>query len=256
MKEKFTYIEFLMYVLPGSFLVTVILLCLWSLSPDVLNPMKGNLSSSLVFIVMSFIFGNFIQTISHRGPEKRLKKEYWKKHYPSDIMFFRGNEVIDESGRQDLLNACVQSGLMNEQELKLFDTPNSFPKEALQKAKNAFDYIRIHLEKGDKVGRIQTAEGHYLFYRGLFVSCFLAAVIFIIPPIIFLLRHSYPSQLQDALGKNPSILIGFIIPILEAAICLYFWRVFRDRARGAGQGFAREVSRIFCASVLLEDNRK
>ena len=225
MKERFTYIEFIMYVLPGSFLVTVILLCLWSLNPDVLNPVKGNLLSSLAFIVMSFVFGNFIQTISHKGPEKRLKKEYWNKHYPSDVMFFRGNKVINESGRQDLLSACFQSGLMNKQEVELFDTPDNFTKEAIQKAKNVFDYIRIHLEKSDKMGRIQTAEGHYLFYRGLFVSCFLAAVIFVIPPVTFLLRYSYPNQLQDALGKNPSMLIGFIIPILEAALC--FLRIFR-----------------------------
>lgn len=254
MKDKFNYIDFLMYVLPGSFLVIVLLLSLWSLNPELLKGATGNAFFAVAFILISFVFGNFIQTVSHKVPEARLKKKYWNGYYPSQIMFFPKNPVINESGREDLLNACVKAGLLTPEEKALFDVENNnFPKDAVDKANNIFDYIRVHFDITGKAERIRGAEGYYLFYRGMFVACFWATISFMAIAVLFPFRYYIPNVFTPLLGEHPSVFIGLVMPVIETALCLYFWRTFRYRARGAGQGFAREVYRAFCASALLKE---
>ena len=262
MKDKFTYVDFLMYLLPGSFLATTVLLSVWSFDPSILKEVKGNILSSAVFVIISFVLGNVIQTISHKGPESRLKKQYWHGHFASPLMFFPKNEMINESFRKDLVAMCMKRGLLKPEEEKLFDDELDIDtaenlaeetKEAIEKARNIFVYLYTHLVNTGKGSRVQGVYGYYLFCRGMFVSCLWAAILFSIVAALFALRHYFPDQLIDLLGKTPSPMIGFILPLLEAAFCFYLWRTFRYRARGTSQGFAREVYRTFCASVILQE---
>ena len=117
MSDKFTYIDFLMYVIPGAFLCIVVLSSFCLLTPGTTDLINADLFSSIVFLVISFVFGNCLQVYSHKGPEERLKKEYWRGLYPSEIMFFPENNIISEEGREDLLEVCVKMNLLKKDDI-------------------------------------------------------------------------------------------------------------------------------------------
>lgn len=149
MSDKFTYIDFLMYVIPGSFLAAVLLFSICLLVPQASPYIRTDFFSGIIFLVFSFILGNCLQVHSHKGPENRLKKEYWKGLYPSQIMFFPENPVISEQGRDDLLSSCLKTGLLSENDMPLFSAKEEYDKGAINKAQNAFNYIRVYLaDKG------------------------------------------------------------------------------------------------------------
>lgn len=256
MSDKFTYIDFLMYVVPGSFLSFVILLLIWSAAPKTATTiLKADLFSSVVFLIFSFILGNFLQVRSHLGPEERLKKEFWTGLFPSQAMFFTGNKILNESGREDLINACLQKELLTNEDASLFSIPTNYPKEAIDKAQNAFDYMRTYLGDGRKGERMRGAEGYFLFFRGMFVASFWSATAFVIVALIYLARLKW-SILNNIIGELPGLLVGFVVPILGASFSMILWRTFRYRCRGAAQGFAKEVARAFCAIVFIENPNK
>lgn len=254
MKDRFTYIDFLMYVLPGSFLIFVIMGAVWVFVGLTTTVFVSGIFESVIFIVLSFIVGNFIQVVSHLGPEERLKREYWKGYYPSQFMFFKNNPVIDEHARKDLLEACLKNGWLSKEEIDEFNLEKKVSVEAISKATNLFSYLRVHLEKGDVNHRIRGAEGYYLFYRGMFVASIWAAIILLIPVILFLL-----DKLVFALFSLDLSTISLGRSMLSAswaAVCFVFWRKFRWRARGAAQGFAREVVRAVCSEFKFTERGK
>lgn len=255
MTDKFTYIDFLMYVIPGSFLSSVLLLSICLLVPETLDFIETDLFSSIIFLLFAFILGNCLQIYSHKGPEERLKKEYWTGLYPSQTMFFSNNTVINEQERSDLLKACQKAGLLTEDDIQLFSFKDSYQREGVNKGQNAFNYMRVYLANRGKGERIRGTEGFFLFYRGIFVASFWAAMAFLFVVASFLLRLKWPI-VNDVFGRTPTFLAGFVLPGVGALVCLYFWRVFRYRCRGTAQGFAREVYWAFCADVFIEKEQK
>lgn len=253
MSNKFTYIDFLMYVLPGSFLSFVVLILIRCTFPEIANNiLKADVFSSIIFLIFSFIFGNFLQARSHLGPEKRLKGAYWDGLYPSQIMFFSGNKILNEAGRKDLISACLQKGLLTDEDVSEFSTPAGYNEKAVDKAQNAFNYMRAYLSDSGKGETVKGAEGYFLFFRGMFVASFWSAMAFMLVAILYLIRLQW-SILNDLLGKPPDLLIGFVIPLFCASLSLILWRTFRYRCRGTAQGVAKEVSRTFCALVFIKD---
>ena len=65
--------------------------------------------------------GNFVQLYSHLGPEDRLKKEYWHGCYPSQVMFFPKNKVINEKERLDLIKACQATGILSDEDADCYE---------------------------------------------------------------------------------------------------------------------------------------
>ena len=61
MTDKFTYIDFLMYVIPGAFLVSVFVLSVCLFFPDIITLFDNEIVSGAIFIVLSFVVGNFVQ---------------------------------------------------------------------------------------------------------------------------------------------------------------------------------------------------
>lgn len=255
MSEKFTYIDFLMYVIPGSFLAAVLLFSICLLVPQALPYIRLDFFSGIIFLVFSFILGNFLQVYSHKGPENRLKKEYWKGLYPSQIMFFPENPVINEHGRDDLLRACVRTELLSENDIPLFSSKEEYDKTAINKAQNVFNYMQVYLVDKGKGERIRGAEGFFLFFRGIFVTSFWAGMAFLFVVVCYLARLKWLA-LNGLFGEPPPPLAGFVLPLVGTSICLWFWRTFRYRCRGAAQGFAREVYRAFCAHVFIENGQQ
>lgn len=255
MSDKFTYIDFLMYVIPGSFFTAVLLFSICLLVPQASPYIRTDFFSGIIFLVFSFILGNCLQVHSHKGPENRLKEEYWKGLYPSQIMFFPENHVVNEEGRDDLLKACLKTELLSENDMPLFSAKEEYDKTTINKAQNAFNYMRVYLADKGKGERIRGAEGFFLFFRGIFVASFWAAMTFLFVAVCYLIRLKWP-ELNGLFGDPLPLLPGFVLPLFGASLSLCFWRTFRYRCRGAAQGFAREVYRAFCAHVFIDDNQQ
>lgn len=250
MGQKFTYFDFMMYLLPGSFFVIACLIGIWIIAPGTCSFVKADIFSSIIFLLISFMLGNLIQAHAHGRPEDRLKRAFWDGLYPSERMFFASNSVLNERARNDLLRCCAQRGLLSEADFALFSTPKNLSKEAISKASNVFSYLRTYLENTDKNERIRGAEAYYQFFRGMFVASFWAAIIFIALVLLHLSRIEW-SSINRCLGPKPNDLRGLFLPVLLSLAYIYAWRVFRSRCRGTAQGYARIVQRSFCSSQLF-----
>jgi len=251
MTDKFTYIDFLMYVIPGAFLVSVFVLSVCLFFPDIITLFDNEIVSGAIFIVLSFVVGNFVQVYSHLGPEDRLKKEYWHGYYPSQVMFFPKNKVINEKERLDLIKACQATGILSDEDADCFkdETLNKF---GISCANKCFNYMRVYLADSGKGSRIRGSEGYFLFFRGLFVASFWSAILMALVFAFNLICKISP-DIQNLIQKQPPSSLIIMIPLFLAVVFLIFWRTFRYRCRGAAQGFAREVYRAYCANLIIKE---
>lgn len=237
MKNQFTYIDFLMYVVPGAFLLSVLVFASFLLTPDFAFPFKADIFSSIIFLISSFILGNLIQNHSHGRPETRLKKKFWGGFYPSEIIFFSGNGIVDEHERERLIAACLKKDLLSSADTQILSKRENCTHELVGKYQTVFNSIRTYLNSEE--GRILGAEGYYLFFRGMFVVSFWAGIILLSVSVI-------NGFIQNS---DPFVLY----PLIAAITCFYMWYSFRNRCRGAAQGFAKYVCRAFHVKTLISD---
>lgn len=240
-----------MYVIPGAFLVSVLVLSASLLNPDIITRFDNEIVSGAIFIVLSFVVGNFVQVFSHLGPENRLKKEYWQGYYPSHVMFFPNNKVINEKERLDLIRACQATGILSDEDADCYKD-ETINKDGVFCANKCFNYMRVYLTNIDQGSRIRGSEGYFLFFRGLFVASFWSAILMALV-FAFDLAWKISPDMQNLVQKQPPTGLMIMIPFVLSFIFLIFWRTFRYRCRGAAQGFAREVYRAYCANVIIKD---
>lgn len=230
-----------MYILPGAFFLIIILVIAWGFDLILINQGGVDIFNSIIFILMSFILGNFFQTISHGRPEKRLKEKFWKGLYPSQIMFFPNNQVINESMRHKFINYCLEHTMLCQEDIEKSISVEQYDHEILEKVTVVFDILRVSFENTSFGSRISTAESHYLFFRGMFVSAFWAGIL----SLITVIYASVSPLFSDCGISVPINIIENRIPalIVTLVFSVILWRTFRWRCRGAAQGFAREVVR-------------
>lgn len=251
MSDKFSYIDFLMYVIPGAFLVAVFVLSVSLLNTDIVISFNNEIVSGAIYVVMSFVVGNFLQVYSHLGPEDRLKKMYWHGYYPSQVMFFPKNTVINEKERLDLIKACKATGILNDEEADCYKD-ETFNKDGISCANKCFNYMRAYLADSGKGSRTLGSEGYFLFFRGLFVASFWSAILMALVFTFNLICKISP-DIQNWIQQQPPNSLMIMLPLFLSVIFLIFWRTFRYRCRGAAQGFAREVYRAYCANVIIKE---
>ena len=241
MRDRFTYFEFQMYVLPGALFIATALLVNWIVRFIPFGGSSSDILGSLVFLLLSFISGQIIQAKAHEAPESRLKEKYWDGLFPSQRMFFPWNKttrpIIDGRLREDLLRVCVTRGLLTEDERQRCDEGEYTDKVLTARVQGAFDKLRYNLLDHSKFAeRFEIAEAHYQMFRGLFVSAFWSAILTLLVlavcVILQLLSWGRPLTSPNQVG-----LVAIIVTHLA------LWRCLRRRCRGAGQGFAREVAR-------------
>ena len=88
----------------------------------------------------------------------------------------------------------------------------------------------------------------------MFVASFFAATILLLPVLFIIIQFLVSASLNLnilSIDWNRSL-----IACLGGIICLLFWRKFRWRARGAAQGFAREVARSICSEFQINKGIK
>ncbi|MFC1706151.1 hypothetical protein ACFL59_04910 [Planctomycetota bacterium] len=236
MKDRFTYVDVLMYVFPGVYGLAILMLGLHTVGVDFPAWGKGVLGS-VVFLCLAFFVGTAIQATSRRV-ENRLKEKYWKGHFPSAHMFHRKEcELlgIPETSRVQLLKQLVECGLTTSETTKLFD--NDVSVESAKHAQDLSNVLRSYLAEADVQNRMRGAEAHYLYYRGVTWLCTLGALYL----AVAIGCHSVAPQIFGRGLVDQSAVIAGALAVLLLICCHY---VFRDRARGAALGLSRVVYRI------------
>lgn len=239
MKDRFTYADFQIYVLPGAYFLFAVLVVAWFLELTPRGGPKMDIFGSAVFLLMSFVFGNFWQAVSHERPEKRLKSEWWDGLYPSQIMFFPNNPVISEEARDRLLNYCQQEDLLRPTDVTSCNENARTERTVVEAVSHAFDILRHSLCSTPEGERTAGAEIRFLFFRGMFVASFWGTVIAVaalVAALVMQIANIFATVFGADLSLRKAIALG-ALGIVSAA----FWRAFRWRCRGAAQGFARDV---------------
>lgn len=214
----------------------------WSLGGD----LKLDIFGSALFVLMSFVFGNFWQAVSHERPERRLKKEFWDGLYPSQIMFFPHNPVISERARLDLLKYCKRESLLSDEEVESCNSTAKTESTVMSAVSHAFDILRASLEHRPEGERSAGAEARFLFFRGMFVTCFWSGILALIAMVTAIALGSVKSVSFDVYLRFSGA--RTIALLVIAMISFVLWRTFRWHCRGAAQGFAKEAVRAVLAS--------
>ena len=249
MTEKFTYVDFLMYVLPGVILSWVVL-GTWAVLDLPLPALTGEsgVFGSVAFVLMCFIAGHLVQAIAHSAPERVLKRVFWGGHYPSGLLLFHGVGIIATRERERHLQLLEEQGLLSPELRSKFTTTVAIRwfrcrhegladedfKDAVAGSQLAFDRARVAIEESGLGVRARRAEGYYLFYRGGFTAGLVGVGAF---GVLALLPSLAEQSVVD--GKERWFLLA-CLALSSLLATAFFWR-----ARGTGQGYAREVLRGF-----------
>jgi len=255
--EKFTYFDFLTYLLPGTILEFA-LLGAWAAAKLPLPQFtgEGGLLGSIVFILVAFILGHFVQGLAHTFPEWLLKRIFWGGFFPSHIMFFTNQQILFSKEKQVIISRAITEQIISLEDSKLWEQPfvtgwlrpirplrrsrlNEEIKQGVELSKLTFNRIQIFLADSSLGKRIEVAEAYYQFFRGTFTATFTAAII-LFTEYWILTRSS--TALEPHIGN--SLLVG-------SAITLTLTFMFAWRARGSGQRYAREVVRAFDAARAI-----
>lgn len=256
MLEKFTYFDFLMYVLPGTVLEFA-LLGVWVAAKLPLPQFtgEGGLFSSIVFVLIAFILGHSVQAIAHTFPEWLIKRLFWGRFYPSEIMFFNNQRILFSKEKETIISKIIAEKIISENDSQLwkqdFVTGWFRPilpvrkrklsddlKKGTENSQLAFNRLRIFLTDNNLGKRVEGAESSYQFFRGTYTALAISGIMFISEYYIL----SRYSSLETNIGH--SLLAGSVLAILLALV--FVWR-----ARGAGQRYAREVVRAFDTTRTL-----
>lgn len=257
MIEKFTYFDFLTYLLPGTILEFT-LLGAWAAAKLPLPQFtgEGGLLGSIVFILAAFILGHFVQGVAHTFPEWLLKRVFWGGFYPSNIMFFNNQQILFNKEKKAIISRAIAERLISLEDSKLWEQPfvtgwfrpirplrryrlNEEVKEAIEHSRLTFNRINIFLTDSNLGKRVEVAETYYQFFRGTFTATFISALILLFE--YWFLVHS-PTTLEPHIAK--SLLAGSVIALILTII--FIWR-----ARGSGQRYAREVVRAFDVARII-----
>lgn len=246
MKDRFTYFEFQMYLLPGAILTLSIFIInsVFELIP-LMRADSLDFLESILFLILSYIFGQVIQAHAHETPEERMKNEYWDGLFPTQRMFFPWDKkfrpIISEDLRSKLLDACLSHKFLTEEERWKCDQSEQ-SQDLIDKLETIISKIRYKLLNKEQIFiRINETEARYQALRGLFVSSFWSGILSILGALVgigLLLWSNYVSL-------APQSLIGIV---LWGMLNLILWRIFRWRCRGVAQGFARELAR---AAIII-----
>jgi hypothetical protein len=254
MENKFTYFDFLMYIIPGG--MFAIVLYFFFITLPTVKPIiesTANLFGLAIFIIISFVFGNLIQALAHKSLEDFIKRWYWNGFYASDLIFNENNRIINDGLRLKMIDRVLSKGWTTKEKLQpIIDGGILKDKKLGVTAAFIFNCLRTTAEKDDNSNQIKGAEAYYQFFRGLTAAFFLSAIFLFGFYVLVMLITAVGCILTSDLGWQQFANIAgsnLVWYGLAGIICFVIGIVFMDRARGAGQGYIRLIVRLFCFPI-------
>lgn len=179
MDNKFTYFDFIAYIVPGSLLLGVLSLVLGSNA--FLRLSDNPAIDTLIFLIMSFVIGGFFHQLSRYFVEPVIKHIFWKGRFYSEIY------LVSKYGRcQDPLRSQI---VANARSLFQFDEasldslesnlrPAGSPDPHLVSHQicRRFDY---YTSDHDLAKKGHTANALYSLYRTMTLTIFIVGILLI-----------------------------------------------------------------------------
>ena len=249
MGEKFNYIDFLMYVLPGAYLLIILLSAALLLFPKAVGRIDNGVFTSVIFVFLCFIVGVVLQNYSNKNPQKRLKNDYWWGHFPTEIIFFKEANIVNDRARIDFIDCCVSQGFMSVEEKGLFDNLKEAKSQCFEISKNVCNEVKEHLATQNATTKLEVTLGYYLFFRGMFVASYLGIYLFAFVAIVSLtILIQWPHGLVNYLSLHPYE-YSFGLSVVGMGLCCLFWRSFRMECKRVGRGYAENIQKMYCSAI-------
>jgi len=231
MKDKFTYFDFLAYFIPGTVLIWICIIAVKTLGLVSNLKTENIITDSLIFIVLAFVVGHFIQFRSKQRTEVTIKKKFWYGAFVSDQFLLKNNKFCSEFKRQKYIQLLQKHFELKPEEAQILEEPDN---SEAKKVSNDMYRTCLTFVTDRKVGEKATkANEYYNFFRGLSTTCFYSSVI-----LSFVCIYSLACFLRNCTDFNIS---RSLIPLLLAVFSGYSTYAFQIRAKQRGELHVTEV---------------
>ena len=248
MTEKFSYYDFLAYLVPG----TVVLWAAIKLAEalDILRfvSTRSTLLDAAAFGVVAFLAGHLVQAEAQRRLDAGRRYSVFPKGFPSRSFLVSGQK--DEEGkpwcsdprRRAYVSAALRHGFLVEDQaakLEVADAGDEGLEEARRASQEAYRAAFGFLTDEGRAQKAITANQTYGLFRGLAAACAVVAVLFF--AILFVgLARSY-GELGERLATWPGFAELVLFPLVVMGAFSYAAASFGLRARNRGRHHVREV---------------
>lgn len=173
MKDKLSYYDFLADFVPGVVFIALAYFIAVETQLKVTLPSLNVLSDSLVFVVLAFVAGHFIQYFSKYSIEQIGKKVFWNGFFFSQWFLVQGSGFCPDLQREHYIKVAKERFGFSDSTLAALEVKdiNKADNETLGKARNISQaiYRRFDAYASDKNigGKALIQNTFYSFFRGL-----------------------------------------------------------------------------------------
>ncbi len=173
MKDKLSYYDFLADFVPGTLFIVLVYLFTAEARVKITLPSLNVVSDSLIFIVLAFVAGHFIQYFSKYTIEQIGKRVFWKGYFFSQWFLVKGSRCCADLQRAHYVNVAKENFGFSDSTLASLEVEdiNTADNQALDKARNVSQavYRRFDAYAFDKNigGKALIQNTFYSFFRGL-----------------------------------------------------------------------------------------
>lgn len=231
MKDKFTYFDFLAYFVPGAVLIWVCTIAAKSFGVVSDLETENIVTDSLIFVVMAFVVGHFIQFRSKQKTEATIKEKFWDGDFVSRQFLVKGNKFCPEPKRQRYIQLLQDHFGLQLEDAQILESSGKEEARTISDGmyRSCFTFIT-----DEKIGeKAIKANEYYNFFRGLSTTSAYASVILSIDFIYVLVRFF--------VYRTTSSVFQALVLLLLAIFFGYAVHAFRVRAKQRGELHVAEV---------------
>jgi len=221
--NKFTYFDFIAYIVPGVLLLGAISVLIRSSNFILIT---GNPAiDTLLFLIIGFTVGALFHQLSRYSVEPVVKRLFWHGRFYSDIYLVKRYELCQDPLRAQIMDTAESFFNFDSTSLSALDSgavteQSPDPHVVSHQLFRRFDYYTMD---NDLAKKGHLANAFYSLYRGMTLMTFVLAILFAI------------SLLWDASVIGPSSKVVFAVLSFLASI------VFLIRTRNEGERYVQGV---------------
>ncbi len=264
MQEKFSYFDFIAYVIPG-FIFTWAIQAAFKFSGYSAYLGTGTwVSDSLTFLIFAFVVGHIIQYRSRIRFEVPLRWRLWSPRVFRDGLISENYLLkervvyrqvpLTESRRASFVDLAKKHFNTSDAEAEEFEHWQQDQKrlENAQKVSHSIYRSALTFVNDKGIGRkVEVANVYYNFFRGLTTASFYSTIVFLASFAIQLAGIWQPDKwnIMLALSRNRDA----IFALLFAGVFFYARYVFKQRAINRGFHHVRETLES-CFNLLRQES--
>jgi hypothetical protein len=228
--------EFRMYFLPGFLCVlTVAAVCIVMGSVDIPYDKLGDITESLIFLFMTYLTGQVVQTIAmgfkirktYLSITKPIEYCYWSSSIPSKLALVKNTALINNIQRLQIIKAALADNVLTQEEAKRLEE-----NENENSLSHRVFYTKLKTCSDKHDSGVKNSESLYQMFRGFYCVASLSSIVSVLFLFARLINLKWPFY-DDVFSWQAHLWWLFI-----SILCLF---LFAYRFRGLAEGFVKEV---------------